>query len=67
MAEKKYLNDNGLSYLWLKLKDLFNGKVDKVEGKGLSERDFTQAYQTKLDSLKKLCVTYCLSRNIRRY
>lgn len=52
MAEKKYLNDNGLSYLWLKLKDLFNGKVDKVEGKGLSERDFTQAYQTKLDSLK---------------
>ena len=32
MAEKKYLNDNGLSYLWLKLKDLFNGKVDKVEG-----------------------------------
>lgn len=52
MAEKKYLNDNGLSYLWLKLKDLFNGKVDKVEGKGLSERDFTQAYQTKLDSLE---------------
>lgn len=52
MAEKKYLNDNGLSYLWLKLKDLFNGKVDKVEGKGLSERDFTQAYQTKLDNLK---------------
>ena len=52
MAEKKYLNDNGLSYLWLKLKDLFNGKVDKVKGKGLSERDFTQAYQTKLDSLE---------------
>ncbi|MFR3182511.1 MAG: hypothetical protein ACLTPN_02710 [Clostridia bacterium] len=52
MAEKKYLNDDGLSYLWLKLKQLFAGKVDKIEGKGLSDRNFTQAMETKLNGLQ---------------
>lgn len=52
MAERKYLNDDGLSYLWLKLKQLFAGKVDKIEGKGLSDRNFTQAMETKLNGLQ---------------
>ena len=29
---KKYLDQNGLSYLWGKLKVVFNGKADKVDG-----------------------------------
>lgn len=52
MAEKKYLNNDGLSYLWLKLKEIFNNKVDKVSGKGLSDRNFTEDYERKLNSLE---------------
>lgn len=29
-----------------------NGKVDKVQGKGLSQNDFTNAYKTKLDGIE---------------
>lgn len=36
-----YLDSTGLSYVWQKLKTLFNTKVDKIEGKGLSENDYT--------------------------
>ena len=32
----KFLDENGLLYLWGKIKTLAGGKVDKVEGKGLS-------------------------------
>lgn len=44
----KYLDENGLLYFWTKLKDLFNGKVDKVEGKGLSTNDYTLTEKNKL-------------------
>ena len=44
----KYLDQNGLLYLWQKLKILFAGKVDKVEGKGLSTNDYTTAEKNKL-------------------
>lgn len=33
-------------------KGLFDGKVDKVEGKGLSSNDFTNAYKQQLDTLE---------------
>lgn len=48
----KYLDNNGLLYLWGKIKTLAGGKVDKVEGKGLSTNDFTSADKTKLDGLE---------------
>lgn len=34
------------------LKNALNGKVDKVQGKGLSTNDFTDFYQQKLESLE---------------
>lgn len=48
----KFLDENGLLYLWGKIKTLAGGKVDKVEGKGLSTNDFTTAEKTKLDGLE---------------
>lgn len=44
----KYLDDNGLLYLWGQLKTMFGNKVDKVSGKGLSTNDYTTEEQTKL-------------------
>ena len=44
----KYLDDNGLLYFWQQLKNIIGGKVDKVDGKGLSTNDYTTAEQTKL-------------------
>ncbi len=33
--------------------ELYNGKVDKITGKGLSENDFTDADKTKLDGIEE--------------
>lgn len=46
-----FLDDNGLLYFWQKLKTMLAGKVDKVDGKGLSTNDYTTAEKTKLDGL----------------
>lgn len=55
----KYLDENGLLYVWGKIKGiktaleaLIAGKVDKAEGKGLSANDFTNADKSKLDGLE---------------
>lgn len=48
----KYLDNNGLLYLWNKIKTLTGNKVDKEEGKGLSTNDFTDTDKTKLDGLE---------------
>lgn len=48
----KYLDSNGLLYLWGKIKNLVGGKVDKVEGKGLSTNDFTTEDKNKLTGLE---------------
>lgn len=48
----KFLDENGLLYLWGKIKALAGGKVDKMEGKGLSTNDFTAAEKTKLEGLE---------------
>lgn len=47
----KYLDNDGLLYVWQKLKTLLAGKVDTVAGKGLSTNDFTAEYKTKLDGI----------------
>lgn len=48
MAEKKYLDSNGLLYVWSKIKALLGNKVDKVEGKGLSTNDLTDELKQKI-------------------
>lgn len=48
----KFLDENGLLYLWGKIKTLASGKVDKVEGKVLSTNDYTAADKSKLDGLE---------------
>lgn len=48
----KFLDENGLLYLWGKIKGLVSGKVDKETGKGLSANDFTAAEKAKLDGLE---------------
>lgn len=45
------LNDDTDNDQSAKIAALESGKVDKVEGKGLSSNDFTNAYKTKLDSI----------------
>lgn len=53
----KFLDDDGLLYLWQKIKNIFatttdlNGKVDKVDGKGLSTNDYTTAEKNKLNAI----------------
>lgn len=53
----KYLDNDGLLYLWQKLKNKFatitdlSGKVDKVDGKGLSTNDYTTAEKNKLSGV----------------
>lgn len=48
----KYLNDDGLLYLVQKIKTWLSGKVDKVDGKGLSTNDYTTAEKTKLSGIE---------------
>lgn len=49
--EKKYVSDDNLLYIWQKIKTLLTGKVDKVDGKGLSTNDFTSTEKTKLANI----------------
>ena len=46
-----FLSYDGLLYFWQKIKALLAGKVDKVDGKGLSTNDYTTAEKTKLAGL----------------
>lgn len=48
----KYLDYNGLLYVIKQIKAWLKGKVDKVEGKGLSTNDFTNEQKTKLEGLE---------------
>lgn len=45
------LTKDSLSHIWAKLKPMFEGKVDKVDGKGLSTNDYTTAEKSKLSGL----------------
>lgn len=44
----KHLDYNGLLYFWQQIKAKLSGKVDKVEGKGLSTNDYTTDEKNKL-------------------
>ncbi len=44
----KFLDNNGVLYLWQKIKAALGGKVDKADGKGLSSNDYTTDEKTKL-------------------
>lgn len=54
----KYLDNDGLLYLWQKIKNVFatkdalNDKVDKVTGKGLSTNDYTTDEKNKLNGIQ---------------
>lgn len=47
----KYLDSDGLLYLWSKVKSLAGGKVDKVEGMGLTSNNYTDGEKEKLAGL----------------
>lgn len=47
-----FLSYDGLLYFWQKIKALLAGKVDKIDGKGLSTNDYTTAEKNKLAGLK---------------
>ena len=44
----KYLDIDGLTYLWSQIKSKLATKVDKVDGKGLSTNDYTTTEKSKL-------------------
>ena len=46
-----YLDKTGLALVWEKIKNALAGKVDKVDGKGLSTNDYTSAEKTKLSGV----------------
>lgn len=48
----QYIGSEGPYYTKGQADELLNGKVDKVQGKGLSENDFTNALKTKLDGIE---------------
>lgn len=45
----KFIDENGLLYLWTKIKNIF---VAKEDGKGLSSNDFTTAEKEKLSGIE---------------
>ena len=45
------LDEEGLTYLWEKIKSALSGKVDRVSGKGLSVNDYTTAEKNKLKGI----------------
>ena len=54
------LNDDTDNDQSARIAALESGKVDKVEGKGLSSNDFTDAYKTKLDGIAAQANKYVL-------
>lgn len=48
-----YLDKTGLALVWEKIKGALSGKVDKIDGKGLSSNDYTAAEKTKLSGIAK--------------
>lgn len=48
----KYLDYDGLSYLWQVITNRLSTKVDKVDGKGLSSNDYTATEKAKLANIE---------------
>lgn len=55
-----FLDDNGLLYFWLKLKNNLANKVDKEDGKGLSTNDYSTADKEKLANISEGANNYSL-------
>lgn len=49
----KYLDMNGLTYFWEQIKTKLLGKVDKIDGKGLSTNDYTTTDKSKLAGIEE--------------
>ena len=47
-------NENELTKMWVKVKSIAGGKVDKERGKGLSSNDYTAADKEKVDNLTSI-------------
>lgn len=47
----KVLGQQGLDFIATKFKELSKNKVEKVEGKGLSTKDYTNEAKTKVDKI----------------
>lgn len=47
-----FLDKTGLQHLWAQIVLKLNGKIDKVDGKGLSTNDFTDEEKTKLTGIE---------------
>ena len=47
-----YLDKTGLALVWEKVKNALSGKVNKVDGKGLSTNDYTSNEKTKLANIE---------------
>lgn len=58
----KYLDGDGLIYVWSKIKTLLNTKVDKVTGKGLSTNDYTTTEKNKLSGIEAQANKYVLPK-----
>ena len=54
----KYLDMDGLAYLWARIKEILTGKVDKEVGKVLSTNDYTNAEKTKLSGIESNANNY---------
>ena len=48
MSQLHYLDKTGLALVWEKIKNQLSGKVDKVDGKVLSDNNYTSDEKTKL-------------------
>lgn len=53
MANKNFLDNNGLSYFWQKIVNVF---VKKVDGMGLSQESYTTQEKNKLAELQQTYV-----------
>lgn len=51
MSVPTLIDQSGLTHLLTILKGAINGKVDKVENKGLSTNDFTNQHKQTLDKI----------------
>lgn len=54
----KFLDMDGLTYLWGQIKERLSGKVDKVDGKGLSTNDYTTEEKEKLNTIEENANNY---------
>ena len=59
-----FLNKAGLEHLWSQIVTKLNGKVDKVDGMGLSTNDFTSEEKEKISDLSALVGDTAVSEQI---